>query len=124
MDHFAWRSCIADFLTEESLIFVLFAAAQRIGTLRCFPQGESLLFVLFVAARRIWNIMPFSLGRKALFVYIAQLDVLFDFPPLDELELCAVSSKENFLLFVLFVAAQRIWNVVPFSSRRKDFVCL
>ena len=39
--------------------------------------------------------MPFSSGRKDLFVYIARLDVLFDFPPLDELELRAVSSREE-----------------------------
>ena len=41
------------------------------------------------------------------------------------LERRAVFSRESILLFVLFIVARRIWNVVPFSSGRKlTFVSL
>ena len=41
---------------------------------------------------------------------------------LTSLECRAVFLAEESLLFESFVAARRVWNVVPFSSGRKDFV--
>ena len=117
---------------------------DEFGTSCCFPQGgkssicivrcrltslercalflgeESLLFESFVAARRVWNVVLFSSGRK----YFVCLSSLIWTPclisrRLTDLERRAVFSRENILLFVLFIVARRIWNVVPFSSGRK-----
>ena len=119
---------------------------NEFGTSCCFPQGgkssicivrcrstslercalflgeESLLFESFVAARRVWNVvLQFSFGRK----YFVCLFIITDRTPClifrrsTNLERRAVFSRENILLFVLFIVARRIWNVVPFSSGRK-----
>ena len=126
------------FLREESI--GLFVAARRVWNVVLFSSG----IVLFVAARRIWNVVLFSSGRKVFYLYIccrstslerhaillreerpclfiiAQLDVLFDFPPLNEFgtSCCFLKGKHSSICIV--VIARRIWNVVLVI----DFVCL
>ena len=132
-------------------VFYCALPLDEFGTSRCFPQGgkssicivrcrstslerravflreESLLFVLFVAARRVWNVVPSSSGRKLTFVCLSSLNWTSCLTSRysTNLESLAVFSRESILLFVLFIFARRIWNVVPFSSGRKlTFVCL
>ena len=82
-----------------------------------FLREEGLLFVYFVAARRSKLVLREE--RPCLF-NIAQLDVLFDFPPLDEFgtSCCFLKGKHSSICIV--VIARRIWNVVLVI----DFVCL
>ena len=116
---------------------------DQFGTSCCFPQGgessicivryrstslerravflgeESLLFESFVAARRVWNVVPFSQGGKTVCLSSLNWTSCLTSRRSTKLELRAVFFKGNILLFVLFIVARRIWNVVLFSSGRK-----
>ena len=64
--------------------------------------------------------MPFSSGRKNI-VCLSSLNwtSCLISRRSTNLERRVVFSRENILLFVLFIVARRIWNVVSFSSGRK-----
>jgi len=114
LDRFACRSSSVVFLKEESL-------------------------VLFVAARRVWDVVLFSSGRKVVYLYCSlpldQFGTSCCFPQGGKLSIYivryrstslgrrAVFLREESRLFVLFVTARPVWNVVLFSSGRKVF-CL
>ena len=123
---------------------------DEFGTSFCFPQGgkssicivrccstslerravflgeESLLFESFVATRRVWNVVPFSSGRKNIVCLSALNWTSCLISRLStNLERGAVSQgKIFFYLYCFNIVARRIWNVVPFSSGRKNIVCL
>ena len=123
---------------------------DEFGTSFCFPQGgkssicivrccstslerravflgeESLLFESFVATRRVWNVVPFSSGRKNIVCLSALNWTSCLISRLStNLERRAVSQgKIFFYLYCFNIVARRIWNVVPFSSGRKNIVCL
>ena len=132
-------------------VFYCSLPIDKFGTSCCFPQGgkssicivrgrstslecravflreESLLFESFVAARRVWNFVPFSSGRKLTFVCLSSLNwtSCLTSRSSTNLERRVAFSRESIPLFVLFIVARRIWNVVPFSpGRRLTFVCL
>ena len=80
----------------------------------------------------------FSSGRKVLYCWLPldEFGTSCCFPQGGKSSICivrwcstslecrAVFLAEKSLLFESFVAARRVWNVVPLSSLRKDFVCL
>ena len=82
--------------------------------------------------------MLFSSGRKVLYgsLPLDEFGTSFCFPQGGKSSICivrccstslerrAVFLGEESLLFESFVATRRVWNVVPFSSGRKNIVCL
>ena len=98
LDHFAWRKCIAVFLREESLIFVLFTAAGR-----------------------VWNVALFSSGRKVFCLYC--LSPLDEFGTS-----CHFAQGGKTCLFIsldwtscLTSCCSTNWNFVPFPQGKNFF---
>ena len=105
----------------KSYICIIRCRSTSLERRAVFLREESLLFVLFVAARRIWNVVPFSSGRKYLFVYIAQLDVLFDFPPLDEFGTSWRFPQGGKTLFACDRSTERHINFPPLDEFGKSY---
>ena len=110
-----------------------------------FFREESLLFVLFVAPRRVWNIVLFSSGRKVFYcicccgstslercaiflrekdLIIAQLDILFDLPPLDEFgtSCCLLKGKHSSICIVV-VTQQNLERRINFPPLDELELC-
>lgn len=111
-----------------------------------FLREESL--VLFVAARPVWNVVLFSSGRKVfclnrlspfdefgtlcrflreerlcLFI-ITQLDVLFDFPPLDEFRTSCCFQGTYSSICIVYRRSTNLECRAVFFREEIDFICL
>ena len=125
------KNCLRIWIASVVEVPVLFSSGRKVldcslsldefGTSCCFPQGGKSSICIFCCRST-------SLERRAIFLreerpclfIIAQLDILFDFPPLDEFGTSCCFLKRKHSSICIVVIARRIWNVVLVI----DFVCL
>ena len=137
------------FVSRILLCWVVYIPRQSNSSLTCLRHVcLSLKWATKVTVKelftRIWiaslGEVPvlFSSGRKVLYgsLPLDEFGTSFCFPQGGKSSICivrccstslerrAVFLGEESLLFESFVATRRVWNVVPFSSGRKNIVCL
>ena len=101
-----------------------FSGRKNISDCLSSHNWTSTRLVWFPAARRIWNVVLFSQGK--IFFYLYCLSSLYEFGTS-----CRFPQGGNWLCLpltarlnvVLISRHSTIWNVVLFSSERREFVC-